>query len=250
MRWRWIRSGASGPALNMGLDEALLRTEPVVPTLRTYRWAPWSLSLGYFQEVDRERVRPIVERGFGLVRRPTGGRAIFHGDELTYAVVCPPGTEGLPRDAVGAYRVVHGAVVAALARFGVEASFRGDRTLLSDTPPGEEEFLCFYRSTEFDLVRGGRKIVGSAQRRTRSGFLMHGSIPVGPNPVSPRAADARTDPEGLAEGLAESFAAALGAVLEPGEATPDEAERARELAARRYSRDEWTFRRFRPASRE
>ena len=96
--WRWIRSGALGSAENMALDEALLRADPIVPTLRTYAWDPWTLSLGYFQRADEAKLATVQGEGFGVVRRPTGGGAIFHGLELTYAVVCPLGEPGFPRE--------------------------------------------------------------------------------------------------------------------------------------------------------
>ena len=244
--WRWVRSGAGGPAENMALDEALLRAPDPRPTLRTYTWAPWTLSLGYFQEVSRERVADFRARGFGVVRRPTGGGAIFHADELTYAFVCPVGTPGVPDDdAVGAYDLVHGAIARALSRTGTESAVRGDTPLVSDTGiPGE--FWCFYKSSEFDLIAGGRKLVGSAQRRTGRGFLMHGSIPVSRNDETPEAADAGTPADTLADLVAEELASGLGVDLPRGDMTAAELAVARDLEASRYASDRWTYRRTPP----
>ena len=187
--WRWIRSGSLGSAENMALDEALLRADSIVPTLRTYSWDPWTLSLGYFQAADPDRLARMREEGFGITRRATGGGAIFHGPELTYAVICPLDEPGFPREVEGAYDVVHGFIRAALTELGAPAEMRGDRLLRSDTT-APEEFWCFYHSTSFDLVLGDRKLVGSAQRRSGLGFLMHGSIPIAANPfisIAPRA---------------------------------------------------------------
>jgi lipoate-protein ligase A len=228
----------------MGLDEALLKSLGPHPTLRTYRWEPATLSLGYFQAVSREAVRPFVEAGHGLVRRPTGGRAIFHGDELTYAVVCPAGEAGVPRDAVGAYRVLHGVIVRALASLGVEAELRGERSLLSDTDDTDELF-CFYRSTAFDLAASDRKLVGSAQRRTRRGFLQHGSIPAGANPLTPEAASVGASPDEIEAALVAALGETLGMVVESGKPTAEEQRLAEELAERRYATDAWTWRRTR-----
>jgi len=240
--WRWVRSGAGGPAENMALDEALVRVDDARPTLRTYSWRPWTISLGYFQTVTRERVESFRARGLGVVRRPTGGGAIFHADELTYAFVCPTGTPGVPDDAVGAYDLVHGAIRRALAHLGTASEVRGDRRLVSDTGV-PDEFWCFYKSSAFDLVADARKLVGSAQRRTGRGFLMHGSIPLSPNELTPEAADAGTTVETLAERMAEELAHGLGAPMTPGAMTEAELAAAAELERKRYASDRWTYRR-------
>ncbi|MEN8148773.1 MAG: biotin/lipoate A/B protein ligase family protein [Planctomycetota bacterium] len=240
--WRWVRSGAGGPAENMALDEALIRVDDARPTLRTYTWKPWTISLGYFQTVTHERVEAFRGRGLGVVRRPTGGGAIYHADELTYAFVAPAGTPDVPDDAVGAYDLVHGAIRRALHRVGTDSTVRGDDLLVSDTGV-PDEFWCFYKSSEFDLVAGARKLVGSAQRRTGRGFLMHGSIPVSPNELTPEAADAGTTVDTLADLLAEELAEGLGARLAPGEMTDAELAAARDLERKRYASDRWTYRR-------
>jgi lipoate-protein ligase A len=229
----------------MALDEALLRVPDPRPTLRTYTWSPWTLSLGYFQDVTRATVADFRARGFGVVRRPTGGGAIFHADELTYAFVCPTGTPGVPDDAMGAYDLVHGAIARALARTGTDSAVRGDTPLVSDTGV-PNEFWCFYKSSEFDLIADGRKLVGSAQRRTGHGFLMHGSIPVSPNDETPLAADAGTTADRLADLLAAELAAGLGVELPVAPLTAAELAAARDLEANRYGNDRWTFRRTGP----
>ena len=226
----------------MGMDEALLRSPSLRPTLRTYLWDPWTLSLGYFQSVRRDQVRPFEDAGYGLVRRPTGGRAIFHGDELTYAVVCPGTERRVPGDAVGAYRVLHGAIARALADLGVAADLRGERPLRSDTE-APDEMMCFYQSTEFDLAAADRKLVGSAQRRTGRTFLQHGSIPAGPNHATPEAASVGAPPARIEEALVAAFEEALDVRLEPGEPTREETRLAEDLASSRYASDAWTWRR-------
>jgi lipoate-protein ligase A len=227
----------------MALDEALLRTRPGRTVLRTYAWAPPALSLGYFQELDPEEIAAVLRPEYGLVRRPTGGRAIFHGDEVTYAIVSPTGDPLVPRDALGAYRVVHSLLIRALARIGCRADFRGESGLESEAAGPEDELFCFYNSTAFDLAKGGRKLVGSAQRRTRHGLLMHGSIPLGPNPLTPRAACAGSDRETFEAALAEEAEAGLSITLTPSEPTAKERTLALRLAETRYAADSWTFRR-------
>jgi lipoate-protein ligase A len=244
--WRFIPSPPAGPAENMALDEALLRAEPVVPTLRTYAWAPWSLSLGYFQAARRTEIDRVTAAGYGLVRRMTGGGAIFHGDEVTYSVVWPLDLPGIPRDTLGSYRLFHGLLARALKRLGIPAEPRGGRRLLSDSTAGRDEFWCFYHSVPFDLAARGRKLVGSAQRRTARAFLLHGSIPLAANPFTPRAASAGAGREALEKAILGEWAATFGGPPEPSPPTAAERDAAARLAAERYSRGSFTFRRVEP----
>lgn len=245
-RWRLIRSGACDPAFNMALDEAILRAEPVVPTFRTYSFSPYTLSLGYFQPFSRRLLDSFGSRGIPVVRRPTGGRAIYHADELTYSFVCPLGEPGLRSDTIGAYEDLHGALGSALAKLGVAATMRGDRRLESDSGE-EDELYCFYRSSPFDLVANRRKLVGSAQRRTGRGFLQHGSIPAGANSVTPRAAHVGRSREAIGRAFAAQIESTFRVRLVPGDPTERELEMARDLVARRYGTREWTLRRRRTA---
>jgi lipoyl(octanoyl) transferase len=232
----------------MALDEALLRADPVVPTLRTYAFDPWTLSLGYFQEADPEIIAGALEGGFSVVRRPTGGGAIFHGLELTYAVICPGDEPGFPRKVEGAYDVVHGILSMAMSDLGQDVVMRGSRELVSDTGRGADEFWCFYNSTSFDLVLGDRKLVGSAQRRTGNGFLMHGSIPLAANLFTPEAAAIEVSYRDLEEAIARQAADRLGVQLTSGFPTGEENTAARRLATERYGNDEWLFKRSPPAT--
>ena len=244
MQWRWMASGPGGSAFNMALDEALVRADAIRPTLRTYCWTPHTLSLGYFQEVSKEDLRPFREAGLGVVRRPTGGGAIFHGDELTYAVCWPRDEPGIPRNAEDAYGFVHGFLSMALGRLGCISAPRGDRRLESDSRTGPDEFWCFYHSTSFDLASADRKLVGSAQRRTARGFLMHGSIPLAANPRTPLAAGAGVRYEALEAAIVTAAGEALGRALVPGTPTGEELALAKRLEKERYSREEWTIRRL------
>lgn len=226
----------------MALDEALLRSPAPRPTLRTYTWDPSTLSLGYFQRIDRRRVEALIAPGYGLVRRSTGGGAIFHSRELTFSVICPLGDPRLPAKTLEAYEVVHGAVIRALAGLGVHAEFRGETVPISESDSPEEDFFCFYKSVAFDLVAGKRKLVGSAQRRTGRCFLMHGSIPVGVNSLTPKAAAVGAPPEEVARALATEMAVFAGAPLLEAEPTRAESDLAEEFEQTRFGCDAWTFR--------
>ena len=146
------------------LDEVAAGAAPV---LRLYTWAGPALSLGRFQpesDVDRDACRA---RGVEVVRRPTGGRALLHGADLTYAVALPrpPGAAGHV-DAL--YRTLAGALIAGLAQLGVTATIGSDRG-----PAGP---VCFAAAQGADLRVGDRKLCGSAQVQRGSAVLQHGSV--------------------------------------------------------------------------
>jgi len=227
----------------MALDEALASADDPAPTLRLYGWDPWTLSLGWFQRVEEGDLAPWRARGFDVTRRPTGGGAIFHADEVTYSLVLPAGDRRIPLRTADSYLWLHGAVREALAAVGIAADSRGE------APEGEPDpFFCFSRTAAFDLVAGGRKIVGSAQRRTRTAFLQHGSIPLSPNgtaPGSASVAEARGSP---ADGsrLEEALVAAFGKVLDadpvPSAPTPEEEALAVRLEQEKYGNPSWVLR--------
>lgn len=203
--WRLLRTGHGQPAYNLSCDEALLRSENDRPALRLYGWRPAALSLGYFQ--PREPfVRPAALAGVEIVRRQTGGGAIYHDDELTFCVVATPGRDGYPSDTIAAYRRIHELLIEALGSLGAELSFRGEEAPLSVRP--RDASMCFDDHTSMDLVDAqGRKVVGSAQRRSDGRVLHHGSIPLSVPLLSPDAGSV-----GLAAGRAVTWEEAADAV--------------------------------------
>lgn len=177
MLWRAIESAPLRGAGNMAHDQALLEGVQAggPPVLRFYGWAPPCLSLGRNQVVPhREAVAAAVAaRGFDLVRRATGGAAVLHDRELTYAVAVPVGVLGAPR---GTYIAINRALVAGLRRLGVAAEVAGEvaRDVGSATPNWENP--CFQAPAPGEVVVGGLKLVGSAQRREGRTLLQHGSL--------------------------------------------------------------------------
>ena len=173
----------SDPALvgttNMARDEALLLRvgdglSP--PTLRLYQWNEPTISLGYFQQYDSilELDDPICR--LPVVRRLTGGGAILHDLELTYSITLAtsdPAINGAPNRL---YELMHRAITRSLADVGARALACGET---DDSSAGRGPFFCFARRHKYDLLFGRDKIAGSAQRRTRSAVLQHGSIVVG-----------------------------------------------------------------------
>ena len=162
----------------MAIDEAIAVAHgrgEVPPTLRFYGWNPPAVSIGYFQsmleEVDLDAVRA---GGYGYVRRPTGGRLIFHHMELTYSVVIRE--ELLPGGVVETYREISQGLLAGMAELGAPAELSGgDRDPRRADPDGFHT-ACFDTASAYELQIGGRKVAGSAQTRRDGVILQHGSI--------------------------------------------------------------------------
>lgn len=167
--WRVLVDGALPGAANMARDHALAtELRPGTATVRFYRWEPATLSLGRNEPFSTGyrgflRSRPEV----GVVRRPTGGRAVLHDGELTYSVVLPARAFGGPRTV---YRRVNEGLVDGLRRLGVDASSASGRSLPPDAGP------CFLEPADGEVTIRDRKVVGSAQVRIGQAVLQHGSL--------------------------------------------------------------------------
>jgi lipoate-protein ligase A len=174
MIWRLLPYAVDAPAYNMAVDEAIFQCylEGLVPpTLRFYGWDPPALSVGYFQNLAGE-VNPanLAAGGFGLVRRPTGGRAVLHHHELTYSVVAGV-NHGLPNNLAESYLYISRAFVAAFQHFGITTELHPKTTAEASTTGA-----CFESPSWYELKVARRKLVGSAQLRHNGSFLQHGSI--------------------------------------------------------------------------
>lgn len=234
--WRLITTWGAAPEFNMGLDEALLVTPGLPPTLRFYSWKPDTLSLGYFQKLSEV---PGAERAGALVRRITGGGAIHHVRELTFSISADLSIDLYAGGLATSYGRVHAAIARALANFGVDAKLRGEASLASDRA---NTGMCFHHSTALDLTWDGRKGVGSAQRRKGGRVLHHGSIKLGTSPLEGDIASLESRrksvaPSDLAPFLREAFAAEIGAEFEASVPERDERELARELGQRYTARE-------------
>ena len=173
MRWTLLVEETPHPGwYNMAVDQALLDLSAAHGEgfLRCYRWKPHCLSFGRHEPArrryDESRIR---QDDIDVVRRPTGGRAVWHAGELTYAVAAPTGVFGSLQTA---YLHIHDTVRAALASLGVQAALA--------EPPARQAGLgsgaCFSQPVGGEVMVSGRKVVGSAQIRQRGAFLQHGSI--------------------------------------------------------------------------
>jgi len=174
---RVLIDGPRPGAVNMSVDADLLaRHSPGDdPVLRLYRWSPYAVSMGHHQREEEFAADRIAARGFDLVRRPTGGRAILHSEELTYAVV-----GSSPSDLFGStlnecYEAINRALILFLEKLGLRPDVSGGESLAE-----ARGLVCFRSAGRHELMVAGRKIIGSAQRRTEGVFLQHGTILAGP----------------------------------------------------------------------
>lgn len=168
--WRVVETAPGSAAWNMAVDEALLESAKNIggPMLRFYQWTERAATFGYFQHYEEiaawTELRP-------LVRRTTGGGLVPHDGDWTYSVVIPPGVAWYELRAADSYRRLHEWVASALRSAGIGAELAAIR--MKDAP-GQ----CFIGAEQFDVVLNGRKIAGAAQRRTRDGLLIQGSVQI------------------------------------------------------------------------
>lgn len=177
--WRLVETAPAPGAWNMAVDEVLLESVRLggAPTLRFYRWSPACLSLGRNQPLADIDVASLAEVGVDLVRRPTGGRAVFHDDELTYAVALSDRAIGSPR---AAYRSINRVLLEALNGLGAAVELQPPGGLPVRIDGGSP---CFADAAEGEVLAAGRKLIGSAQARSGGFLLQHGSLPLRPRPA-------------------------------------------------------------------
>ena len=179
--WRFIDSGNGSPSFNMALDEALLEWHSngeIPPVIRFYGWNPATLSIGYFQKVDKEiDLESVRKQGLGFVRRPTGGRGVLHEHELTYSVIVSESHPRMPKTVTEAYRVISEGILKGFHQLGLNAYFAVPKTAEErDTLKNPHSAVCFDAPSWYELVVEGRKVAGSAQTRQKGVILQHGSI--------------------------------------------------------------------------
>ena len=179
--WRWIHSGAADGASHMSVDAALLENPSrlTAPAVRVYRWDPFCISLGKHQSDTAIDLQACRREGVDVVRRPTGGRAVLHSDETTYAVVLPRASEWGHRPKGELYRMLSEAITRGLVRLGLPVAYE-KRSLRPPSPAdGTASMSCFSSSARWEILLDGKKLVGSAQRIAPTGLLQHGSILTG-----------------------------------------------------------------------
>lgn len=174
-QWRLIYDNPAIGAWNMAVDAAILESvgagfQP--PTLRLYAWNPPCLSLGYGQQSSAVDFERCEQMGWDVVRRPTGGRAILHTDELTYCLTLPADDELAVGSVIESYWRISTALVAGLTRLGANPVAEARSKQFENGP------ICFETPSHYEVTVDGRKLVGSAQVRRKGGVLQHGTLPL------------------------------------------------------------------------
>ena len=267
-QYRFLNTDPLNAAMNMAIDESVQMhylQNAAPPTLRVFRWEQPSISLGRFQSIEREiEIDRCQQLGVALVRRPTGGRAVYHRDEFTYSIVIGK-RHGVPAGVVAAYAYLAQGLIAALQSLGVP-------TVLSDERVSKHpSAACFASSTQADLTSGGFKLVGSAQVWKDDALLQQGSLPLDdhaseffsmlrfPDESTREEALAlyreKTTPlhtfvpaaswEQVAGAFRSGFSTALRAEFVPGALSQSEWELAQQLVEEKYSKLEWRKERVR-----
>lgn len=173
--WRLIDTGPEDADFNMALDIAISESvwkRIVPPTLRFYSWNRPSLSLGYFQTPRGISFKSCSFLDIPVVKRPTGGRAILHGRELTYSFSSPYNDSFKEAGLFETYRIISECFVEALRSFNLPVTMEDRRNIRYGHNP-----LCFLSSSYGEVILWNKKILGSAQRRLKEGFLQQGSMP-------------------------------------------------------------------------
>ena len=272
--WRLLNTGYADGAMNMAVDEAIMRCHAAgqsPATLRFYRWQPACLSIGYAQSMAREiDVEKCRELGFDVVRRPTGGRAIFHERELTYSLVAMDGNPHVSGGIVESYRKISRGMIAGLNRLGAEAVAVDPADAQRMMRSGLRTPACFDSPSHYEVAVGERKILGSAQTRSQGTVLQHGSLLLDSDnglffSLLRFASDERrrffqddfeqhvTDlrqvlgravsVEEVATAIHTGFEEAFGGAFVPSTLTPDELELAGQLRREKYATEAWNFKR-------
>ncbi|AVQ33095.1 lipoate--protein ligase family protein [Staphylococcus muscae] len=179
--WHFINTGSHDPYYNMALDEALLNfvsRGEIDPVVRFYTWSPPTLSIGYFQRLEKEiDINKVQEKGYGLVRRQTGGRGVLHDKELTYSVIVPESHPAMPKTVTEAYRIISTGLLEGFKLLGFDAYFSIPRSKEErEKLKQPRSSVCFDAPSWYELVVEGKKIAGSAQTRQKGVILQHGSI--------------------------------------------------------------------------
>jgi len=175
--WRLLITPPAHGAWNMAVDESILEhigKGESLPTLRLYAWQPACLSLGQAQPFSDVDIKRLDEHGWEVVRRPTGGRAILHTDELTYSVIAAADERRVAGSILESYNHLAQALLQAVKSLGLPVEMKEDTGAASKSANP----VCFEVPSAYEITVEGKKLIGSAQARRKEGVLQHGSLPL------------------------------------------------------------------------
>jgi lipoyl(octanoyl) transferase len=265
--WRFIDTGPCNAAYNMALDEAiasLVRKADMPPALRLYGWDTPSVSIGCFQKISDVDISYCTEKNIPVVRRPTGGRAIFHTQEITYSFSVKTKSGLFSRGLLDSYKKISTALGLALSKIGLAPELRILRETVRSLPAdhSSKSPLCFKSISYGEVSVNNNKIIGSAQKRWPDGLLQHGSIPLtfdkdGTRRIFRVRSDnsAMESSEGLIDifpglqldsiknAIRTSFEETFGVKLILSSPSHEEISLAEEFEARKYLFHDWNFKR-------
>ncbi|MEA3335588.1 MAG: biotin/lipoate A/B protein ligase family protein [Chloroflexota bacterium] len=266
--WRLLVTEPMSGAWNMAIDEAIAEHAgkgDVPMTLRFYAWAPPCVSLGRHQPLADVDVEKCSELGYDVVRRPTGGRAILHTDELTYSVAGPQSDPILAGGVLDSYLRLSQGLLAGLEELGLQAG----KAPVSNRANADAGPVCFEVPSAYEIVVGGKKLVGSAQSRRQGWVLQHGTLPLGGDItrlvdvldikysserlalkriLADRATTVGAVLEGgvgfqrAAEAMSRGFESGVAIELTPGLLSDEEWGTAERIWQEKYASDDWTGR--------
>lgn len=240
-RLRLLPDVVADGAWNMAADDALLESASAgVASLRFYGWEPPTLSLGYFQPAEPARAWGKLGE-LAWLRRPSGGAALVHHHELTYALALPAGPAWQTADRSWPVRW-HRLIQAVLAELGIATQLCEEERRFGDV-------LCFLHHTPGDVLLGACKVVGSAQRKGRGALLQHGGILLAQSPHTPilpgivELTGRSVRPAELQALLVEQISQATGWAIEPDDWTPAETAFIPSRQTSRYQAAAWNAKR-------
>jgi lipoate-protein ligase A len=190
VEWRLIKDSYHNGFINMAVDEAIMiahKNGLVPPTIRFYQWSPPAVSLGYFQDLKKEiNVKVCQDIGIDIVRRPTGGKAVLHDQELTYSFIIKENDPLVNDSILETYKKISGGIIRGLSYLGIKAELVPLRGKLENHLSGRSDkarihhldfkSICFSIPSQYEVQVEGKKMVGSAQVRKGGVVLQHGSL--------------------------------------------------------------------------
>ena len=167
INWRLIDTGNNDAFYNMAVDEALMKLSKV-PALRLYCWKPAAVSIGYFQDINDINLKFCRENNIDVVRRITGGKAVFHDGELTYSFIIDENQ--VPKNVIDSYKLISNSILIALKNLGINANFKDENVKKDKTP------VCLNNPSWYEIIVRDKKIAAAAQTRKNKKLLQHGPI--------------------------------------------------------------------------